>query len=88
LCALDICNVQCNTKQFLYTYNKKKYHLAIRYPTHFISDSEWSLLLIKQRAHVGKIDQHNIYKIYKIAVIPLSSQEPVDLDLEVYFYNN
>lgn len=46
-------------------------------------DSEWSLLLIKQRAHVGKIDQHNIYKIYKIAVIPLSSQEPVDLDLEL-----
>ncbi|XP_063433783.1 phosphatidylinositide phosphatase SAC2-like [Mytilus trossulus] len=46
-------------------------------------EAEWSLLLIRQRAHVGRIDRHDIYKIHKIAVIPLSGNDPGELDLEL-----
>ncbi|KAK3589432.1 hypothetical protein CHS0354_020761 [Potamilus streckersoni] len=46
-------------------------------------DSEWKLLLIRQRSCIGKIaGGHNIYKINKIAVLSLSEAEP-DLELEL-----
>ncbi|CAL1531725.1 unnamed protein product, partial [Lymnaea stagnalis] len=48
-------------------------------------DSEWRLLLIKQQSLVCQLaDQYNIYRINKIAVLPLTTGESAaDLDLEV-----
>ncbi|XP_050397792.1 phosphatidylinositide phosphatase SAC2 [Patella vulgata] len=46
-------------------------------------DSEWSLLLIKQRSLVGEMaGKHKIYKINKIAVLSLNSTDPPELELE------
>uniref|UniRef100_H3AT83 SAC domain-containing protein n=1 Tax=Latimeria chalumnae TaxID=7897 RepID=H3AT83_LATCH len=48
------------------------------------SDSEWYLVLIRQKTLVGQIPPgHSVYKVTKVAVIPLSRSEPADLDLEV-----
>lgn len=48
------------------------------------TDFAWRLLLIRQKALVGKLpEDHEVYKITKIAVIPLSEAEPQDLELEL-----
>nr|XP_015203137.1 PREDICTED: phosphatidylinositide phosphatase SAC2 isoform X2 [Lepisosteus oculatus] len=47
------------------------------------TDLPLGLILIRQRALVGKLPgDHEVYKITKIAVIPLSDDEPQDLELE------
>ncbi|CAG5125736.1 unnamed protein product, partial [Candidula unifasciata] len=47
-------------------------------------DSEWRLLLIKQRSLACKLAGQHIYKISKIAVLPLNSTDVAsDLDLEL-----
>ncbi|XP_075071639.1 phosphatidylinositide phosphatase SAC2 isoform X2 [Mixophyes fleayi] len=48
------------------------------------ADLPWWLLLIRQKSLIGVLpDGHEIYKVTKIAVIPLSAAEPQDLELEV-----
>ncbi|XP_060698059.1 phosphatidylinositide phosphatase SAC2 isoform X1 [Hemiscyllium ocellatum] len=48
------------------------------------TDFAWQLLLIRQKSLVGKLpEDHDVYKITKIAVIPLSEAEPQDLELEL-----
>lgn len=48
------------------------------------TDLPWWLLLIRQKALIGKLPgDHEVYKITKIAVIPLSETEPQDLELEL-----
>uniref|UniRef100_A0A8B9Z952 Inositol polyphosphate-5-phosphatase F n=1 Tax=Anas platyrhynchos TaxID=8839 RepID=A0A8B9Z952_ANAPL len=48
------------------------------------TDLPWWLLLIRQKALIGKLPgDHEVYKITKIAVIPLSETEPQDLELEI-----
>uniref|UniRef100_A0A8C9WKF6 Inositol polyphosphate-5-phosphatase F n=1 Tax=Scleropages formosus TaxID=113540 RepID=A0A8C9WKF6_SCLFO len=48
------------------------------------ADLPLDLVLIRQKALVGKLPGgHEVYKITKIAVIPLSEDEPQDLELEV-----
>lgn len=45
-------------------------------------DMDPRLILIRKRSLVGKINgEHEVYKIDKVTVLPLSSAEPVDLDL-------
>uniref|UniRef100_A0A8C9RLZ9 Inositol polyphosphate-5-phosphatase F n=1 Tax=Scleropages formosus TaxID=113540 RepID=A0A8C9RLZ9_SCLFO len=47
-------------------------------------DLPLDLVLIRQKALVGKLPGgHEVYKITKIAVIPLSEDEPQDLELEL-----
>lgn len=59
-------------------------------PTFFFSspllltDLPLGLVLIRQKALVGHLPgNHKVYKITKIAVIPLSDEEPQELELEV-----
>ncbi|KAF6317300.1 inositol polyphosphate-5-phosphatase F [Rhinolophus ferrumequinum] len=48
------------------------------------SDLPWWLILIRQKALVGKLPgDHEVCKVTKIAVLSLSEMEPQDLDLEV-----
>ncbi|OXB82594.1 UNVERIFIED_CONTAM: hypothetical protein H355_005849 [Colinus virginianus] len=48
------------------------------------TDLPWWLLLIRQKALIGKLPgDHEVYKITKVAVIPLSETEPQDLELEL-----
>ncbi|OXB64464.1 hypothetical protein ASZ78_000140 [Callipepla squamata] len=48
------------------------------------TDLPWWLLLIRQKALIGKLPgDHEVYKITKVAVIPLSETEPQDLELEI-----
>ncbi|XP_075071640.1 phosphatidylinositide phosphatase SAC2 isoform X3 [Mixophyes fleayi] len=48
------------------------------------ADLPWWLLLIRQKSLIGVLpDGHEIYKVTKIAVIPLSAAEPQDLELEL-----
>ncbi|XP_039927370.1 phosphatidylinositide phosphatase SAC2 [Hirundo rustica] len=48
------------------------------------TDLPWWLLLIRQKALIGKLPgDHEVCKITKIAVIPLSETEPQDLELEL-----
>ncbi|KAM9379855.1 phosphatidylinositide phosphatase SAC2 [Phaethornis superciliosus] len=48
------------------------------------TDLPWWLLLIRQKALIGKLPgNHEVCKITKIAVIPLSETEPQDLELEL-----
>ncbi|XP_075468166.1 phosphatidylinositide phosphatase SAC2 isoform X1 [Ascaphus truei] len=48
------------------------------------TDLPWWLLLIRQKSLIGKLPGgHEIYKVTKIAVIPLSNTEPQDLELEL-----
>uniref|UniRef100_A0A8C7MIG9 Inositol polyphosphate-5-phosphatase F n=1 Tax=Oncorhynchus kisutch TaxID=8019 RepID=A0A8C7MIG9_ONCKI len=48
------------------------------------TDLPLGLILIRQKALVGQMPgDHKVYKITKIAVIPLSEEEPLDLELEV-----
>uniref|UniRef100_A0A3B4A2I1 Inositol polyphosphate-5-phosphatase F n=1 Tax=Periophthalmus magnuspinnatus TaxID=409849 RepID=A0A3B4A2I1_9GOBI len=48
-------------------------------------DLPLGLVLIRQKALVGHLppDNHKVYKITKIAVIPLSDEEPQELELEL-----
>ncbi|XP_075705143.1 phosphatidylinositide phosphatase SAC2-like, partial [Rhinoderma darwinii] len=47
------------------------------------ADLPWWLLLIRQKSLIGVLpEDHEIYKVTKIAVIPLSAAEPQDLELE------
>lgn len=49
-----------------------------------LSDLPWWLILIRQKALVGKLPgDHEVCKITKIAVLSLSEMEPQDLELEV-----
>uniref|UniRef100_A0A9L0SBZ0 Inositol polyphosphate-5-phosphatase F n=1 Tax=Equus caballus TaxID=9796 RepID=A0A9L0SBZ0_HORSE len=48
------------------------------------SDLPWWLILIRQKASVGKLPgDHEVCKVTKIAVLSLSEMEPQDLELEV-----
>ncbi|KAM4607699.1 phosphatidylinositide phosphatase SAC2 [Polymixia lowei] len=48
------------------------------------TDLPLGLVLIRQKALVGHLPgNHKVYKITKIAVIPLSEEEPQDLELEL-----
>ncbi|XP_066549899.1 phosphatidylinositide phosphatase SAC2 isoform X2 [Amia ocellicauda] len=48
------------------------------------TDLPLGLILIRQKALVGKLPgDHEVYKITKIAMIPLSDDEPQDLELEL-----
>uniref|UniRef100_A0A6Q2Z399 SAC domain-containing protein n=1 Tax=Esox lucius TaxID=8010 RepID=A0A6Q2Z399_ESOLU len=48
------------------------------------TDLPLGLILIRQKALVGQMPgDHRVYKITKIAVIPLSEEEPLDLELEL-----
>ncbi|XP_066535600.1 phosphatidylinositide phosphatase SAC2 [Hoplias malabaricus] len=48
------------------------------------ADLPLGLILIRQKALVGLLPgEHKVYKITKIAVIPLSEEEPQDLELEL-----
>lgn len=48
------------------------------------ADLPLGLVLIRQKALVGHLPgNHKVYKITKIVVIPLSEEEPQELDLEV-----
>ncbi|XP_023564751.1 phosphatidylinositide phosphatase SAC2 isoform X2 [Octodon degus] len=48
------------------------------------SDLPWWLILIRQKASVGKLPgDHEVCKITKIAVLSLSEMEPQDLELEL-----
>lgn len=48
------------------------------------TDLPLGLVLIRQKALVGNLPgEHKVYKITKIAVIPLSEEEPLDLELEL-----
>ncbi|KTG01607.1 hypothetical protein cypCar_00040333 [Cyprinus carpio] len=48
------------------------------------ADLPLGLILIRQKALVGQLPgDHKVYKITKIVVIPLSEDEPQDLELEV-----
>lgn len=56
----------------------------IKASTTLFPDLPWWLLLIRQKALIGKLPgDHEVCKITKIAVIPLSETEPQDLELEV-----
>ncbi|XP_071236333.1 phosphatidylinositide phosphatase SAC2 [Salvelinus alpinus] len=47
-------------------------------------DLPLGLILIRQKVLVGQMPgDHKVYKITKIAVIPLSEEEPLDLELEL-----
>lgn len=49
-----------------------------------LADLPLGLVLIRQKALVGRLPgNHKVYKITKIAVIPLSDEEPQELELEV-----
>lgn len=49
-----------------------------------LPDLPLGLVLIRQKALVGHLPgDHKVYKIIKIAVIPLSDEEPQELELEV-----
>lgn len=53
-------------------------------PPPFWADLPLGLILIRQKALVGQLPgDHKVYKITKIVVIPLSEDEPQDLELEV-----
>ncbi|XP_040217400.1 phosphatidylinositide phosphatase SAC2 [Rana temporaria] len=48
------------------------------------ADLPWWLLLIRQKSLIGVLPKgHEIYKITKIAVVPLSTAEPQDLELDL-----
>lgn len=56
-------------------------HLSISL---LLADLPLGLILIRQKALVGHLPgNHKVYKITKIAVIPLSDEEPQELELEV-----
>jgi hypothetical protein len=49
-----------------------------------LADLPLGLILIRQKVLVGQMPgDHKVYKITKIAVIPLSEEEPLELELEV-----
>lgn len=53
----------------------------------FLSDLPWWLILIRQKALVGKLPgDHEVCKVTKIAVLSLSEMEPQELELEVRWH--
>lgn len=51
------------------------------------TDDDWRLILIKQKSVVGSVlEDHQIYKVNKIIVVPLSDADPQELDLDVSVY--
>lgn len=53
-------------------------------PSPLLADLPLGLVLIRQKVLVGHLPgNHKVYKITKIAVIPLSDEEPQELELEV-----
>lgn len=49
-----------------------------------MTDDDWRLILIKQKSVVGSVlEDHQIYKVSKIIIVPLSDAEPQELDLDV-----
>uniref|UniRef100_A0A8C7Y2B4 Inositol polyphosphate-5-phosphatase F n=1 Tax=Oryzias sinensis TaxID=183150 RepID=A0A8C7Y2B4_9TELE len=53
------------------------------------TDLPLGLVLIRQKALVGHLPgNHKVYKITKIAVIPLSDEEPLELELEGSFMDD
>lgn len=53
------------------------------------TDDDWRLILIKKKSVVGSVlEDHQIYKVNKIIVVPLSDADPqeLDLDVSVYFF--
>lgn len=47
-------------------------------------DDDWRLILIKQKSVVGSVlEDHQIYKVNKIIVVPLSDADPQELDLDL-----
>lgn len=61
-------------------------HVSILSPP---ADLPLGLILIRQKALVGHLPgNHKVYKITKIAVIPLSDEEPQELELEVCTQNS
>lgn len=62
-------------------------HVPILSP--LLADLPLGLVLIRQKALVGHLPgSHKVYKITKIAVIPLSDEEPQELELEVCVQNS
>lgn len=54
-----------------------------------LADLPLGLVLIRQKALVGHLPgNHKVYKITKIAVIPLSDEEPQELEMEVCMQNS
>lgn len=52
-----------------------------------LTDDDWRLILIKQKSVVGSVlEDHQIYKVNKIIVVPLSDADPQELDLDVSVY--
>lgn len=50
----------------------------------FCLESEWKLLLVKQQELVGQLPGGaDVFKINKIAILPLCLEEAKDLDIEV-----
>lgn len=49
-----------------------------------LTDDDWRLILIKQKSVVGSVlDDHQIYKVNKVIVLPLSDADPQEFDLDV-----
>lgn len=62
-----------------------EFHPFIRF--FFLSDLPWWLILIRQKALVGKLPgDHEVCKVTKIAVLSLSEMEPQELELEVSWH--
>lgn len=52
--------------------------------TIFLTDDDWRLILIKQKSVVGSVlDDHQIYKVNKVIILPLSDADPQEFDLDV-----
>lgn len=49
-----------------------------------LTDDDWRLILIKQKSVVGSVlDDHQIYKVNKVIILPLSDADPQEFDLDV-----
>uniref|UniRef100_A0A8W8IR31 SAC domain-containing protein n=1 Tax=Magallana gigas TaxID=29159 RepID=A0A8W8IR31_MAGGI len=47
-------------------------------------DDDWRLILIKQKSVVGSVlDDHQIYKVNKVIILPLSDADPQEFDLDL-----
>lgn len=54
-----------------------------------LTDDDWRLILIKQKSVVGSVlEDHQIYKVNKVIILPLSDADPqeFDLDVSVHFF--
>lgn len=49
-----------------------------------LTDDDWRLILIKQKSVVGSVlEDHQIYKVNKVIILPLSDADPQEFDLDV-----